>query len=70
MDDVKNKFDELLEENGRSKKIRKQGILLFIVALLTILVGLLFGFLPGIGFAIVFSYAVNKIVEKPKKRRP
>ena len=63
------KFADLLEESGRSKRIKKLGSMLFGVALLAILIGLLFGALPGIGFAILFSYAVKRIVEKPKRIR-
>jgi hypothetical protein len=69
MEETKNKFEELLEESDRSKRIKKYGFWLFAVALSTILIGLLFGALPGIGFAILFSFAVNRIVDKPKRRR-
>jgi hypothetical protein len=69
MEKSKDKFADLLEDSSRSKRIKKLGTMLFGVAILAILIGLLFGALPGIGFAIVFSYAVNRIVERPKRIR-
>jgi hypothetical protein len=69
MDEAEDKFADLLEESSRSNRIKKLGTILFGVALIAISIGLLFGALPGIGFAIVFSYAVNRIVEKPKRIR-
>lgn len=67
-DQAKN-FAGLWDETDRAKKIKRYGIVLSTTALVIVLVGFLFGMLPGLGFASVYAYVVNQIIAKPRERR-
>lgn len=68
MEPEEDKFEDLLDDSDRSRKLKKNMLLLVSTGGVIVLFGLLLGALPGIGFAVVYAYAANKILERPRQR--